>query len=474
MTTGAVGDVLDGRAGVSGLRDLVMDRATGRGPRRTIHHLLDDPDSLARCLLTRVKLKPGRKLSAGYEVLLRDRDGRLEPRSVAVTWVPAGAGSGDGRHTGTQRAVTREVRRRGLDRPFRELDVTSRDGTMRVLVSPIDEGFPQLPRLSDPHYLSHALSLEGHRDWSVTTVRYRPGQRHVLRYDSDRAGRGGVRAHLFAKLYPDDSGRAVATLVERVADRLEGSGAPFRAWRPLVYLPADRAVVSQAVPGAPLAHRLQRPGAALALLLCRAGEGLRALQAVNPDGLGDLVTRGIADEIAATARAGQHVAALDAPLGARYRQALERAGELADRLPDEPARLAHGDFKADHVWDSSDGLMLMDFDSAGLADPALDCGKLLADLRWAYGQSGRLGAEAAQASFLRGYLEHDPHVRLTRCRVAEAVWLVKLAARRVPVAELDWSHRVEQLLEQAESVLDATRDRFARLHVRERARAASA
>jgi hypothetical protein len=474
VTTGTVGDVLDGRAGVNGLRDLVMDRATGRGAQRTIHRLLEDPDSLTRCLLTRVKFKPGRKLSVHYEVLVRDRDGGLEPRSVAVTWVPADSGSPDGRRTATERAATREVRRRGLDRPFREVDLTSRDGTMRVLVSPVDERFPQLARLSDPRYLSHALSLEGHRDWSVTTVRYRPGQRHVLRYDEGGARRGGVPAHLFAKLYPDDSGRAAATLVEHVADRLEDAGATLSAWRPLAYLPADRVVLSRALPGTSLAHHLQRPGAALPLLLCRAGEGLRALQGVHPDGLGNLITRGITDEIAATIRAGEHVAALNAPLGARYREALERARDLADRLPGEPPCFAHGDLKADHVWDGPDGLVLMDLDSACLADPALDCGKLLADLRWAYGQSGRQGSEAAQAWFLRGYLELDPHVRLTRCRVFEAVWLVKLAARRVPVVDLDWSRRVQQLLQQAESVLDATEDRLARLHERERARAASA
>jgi hypothetical protein len=474
VTTGTVGDVLAGRAGVSGLRDLVMDRAAGRGPQRTIHGLLEDPDCLTRCLLTRVKFKPGRKLSAHYEVLVRDRDGGLEPRSVAVTWIPADAGSRDGRRTGTQRAATREVRRRGLDRPFREVDVTSRGGTMRVLVSPIDEDFPQLARLSDPRYLAHALSFEGHRNWSVTTVRYRPGQRHVLRYDAGGTGRGRPRARLYAKLYTDDAGRAAATLVGHVADRLEGAGAAFSAWRPLAYIPADLALVSRALPGTSLAHHLQRPGADLPLLLCRTGEGLRALQGVHPDGLGDLITRGISDEIAATVRAGEHVAALNAPLGARYREALERARELADRLPDEPPCFAHGDLKADHVWDGPDGLVLMDFDSACLADPALDCGKLLADLRWAYGQSRRSGAEAAQAWFLRGYLEHDPHVRLTRCRVFEAVWLVKLAARRVPVAELDWSRRVLQLLQQAESVLDATQGRLARLHERERARAASA
>jgi streptomycin 6-kinase len=466
MTDRGIGDLLAGGGDLDGFRDLVK----GPGPQGAICSLLDDPPSLADCRVTRVKLKPGRKLSAHYEVLVRDRDAGLVPRSVAVTWVPAEPEIPVEQARDARRAAE-EARHRGLVRPFRELEARSEDG-MRVLVSPLDERFPHLARLSDPRHLHDVLPLAGRRDWSVTTIRYRPGQRHVLRYDEDPGRPGKTPARLFAKLFRDGAGAAAAALVEDVANRLESSGAPLLAWRPLAYLPDNRVVVSRSLAGIPLSRHLQRSSPDLPLLLSRAGQGLRALQAVRTDGLGDLAGRGLAHEIAAAARAGEHVAALDTSLGARYRGVLERARELAERLPDEPPCFGHGDLKADHIWDGPQGLVAMDFDSACLADPALDCGKLLADIRWAYAQRGRPGAEAAQAWLLRGYLERDPHVHLTRCRVFEAVWLVKLAARRVSIVDPAWPDRVERLVAEGESVLDAARERLTRLRPLQPPRAA--
>src|SRR3989442_15662650 len=74
---------------------------------------------------------------------------------------------------------------------------------MHVKVSPLDAQFPQLVRLLDPRhvrdmlaaaYPASGVALDQPRPdgYAVTSIRYRPGNRHVLRYDPLHAANGGA------------------------------------------------------------------------------------------------------------------------------------------------------------------------------------------------------------------------------------------------------------------------------------------
>jgi aminoglycoside phosphotransferase (APT) family kinase protein len=102
----------------------------------------------------------------------------------------------------------------------------------------------------------------------------------------------------------------------------------------------------------------------------------------------------------------------------------------------------------------------MDLDSARLADPALDVGKLHADLRWQ--PIAGFSAASAQAEFLRGYAAEPATELLARARVWEAVWLVKIAARRVPIIDSLWQQRVEDLVERAGLLLESAQSQLDR------------
>src|SRR5439155_433482 len=104
-----------------------------------------------------------------------------------------------------------------------------------------------------------------------------------------------------------------------------------------------------------------------------------------------------AAEVEGVARASEHICALLPRTGAVITETLERARAVHDRLPREAPTFTHGDFKADHVWVSRDGLTLLDFGSCGIGDPARDVGKFLADLRWWSALSDRGSASARGA-----------------------------------------------------------------------------
>jgi aminoglycoside phosphotransferase (APT) family kinase protein len=416
--------------------------------RRELAALLEHPHMPGPCRLRRAKFKPGRKLTAYYDVELRDLEGAARPsRPIAVSWTAAAEN-----HRGSAQAIAAlqaEVARRGLCAPFHTLEAEHPGWGVRILVSPFDVRFPQLGRLSDPGYLPDLLHGAG-RVLSVMPVRYRPGQRHVLRYDL-RAPRGRETSHrVYAKLYEGDDGRASYEMAVRLADWVAASGDGLAAARPLAYLEDDRAVLYRRVAGRPLSELIRRERAGTASHLRRAGSLLRVLHAAPTRFAEALSGHDITAEARAIARAGEHIDALSPSIGARLHELLEHAQVVYAGLAQEAPTFTHGDFKADHLFATTGGLTLIDFDRCGLADPACDLGKVLADLRWWYG-AGDL--ELAQQAFLHGYGEDAAAPRLARARVYEAILLVKIAARRVRLFDVDWGGRTAVLVERAQELL---------------------
>jgi aminoglycoside phosphotransferase (APT) family kinase protein len=451
-------DVLSGDAGLAGVRWMLLDPTPRRILRRELAAMLEDPHLLASCRLRRAKFKPHRKLTAYYEAYLRDSNGRARgSRPVAVTWTP---GDGEPRSERTLPGGEAEALARGLATPFHTLEATLPGRGMRVLVSPLDVRFPHLARLSDPTFVAEIVSNGGDARCRVTPIRYRPGQRHVLRYDIDR--REASRETVFAKLYEDDRGERTFEVATRVADWLATSGAGTAAVRPLVYLADSPAVLYPALAGGPLSKRLARRDGG-AKRLRQAGALLRTLHRA-PLTLADRRDPyQLASEVSAVARASQHIRVLLPGAASRIATILDRAQELHDELPRELPTLAHGDFKLDHLWLAPDGLTLIDPDRCCVADPAFDIGKFLADLHWWHLMADRAGLPQAQRDFLDGYVAVASSPRFLRARAYEAVLLVKIAARRVALFDRRWRPLTEAFITAGERTLaELERERHAR------------
>src|SRR3989441_768763 len=462
MSTVNLADALSGRARLEGVQWMLRSGAARRALRRELSALLPAPGMLGPCQLTYARFGPGRKLTAYYDALVRvEGTGGYSARPVAVTW--GSDGDADRHHGTADLAESRaEAVRRGVAAPFRQLAAEVPAWGMQVRVSPLDGRFPQLARLSDPCYardvVAGAYAASGvapaqvaARRYTVRSIRYRPGKRHVLRYDpTDTVERGTV----FAKLYPSEKGERVFRVATQVAAWLAEYGAGVTSVRPLAYVGADAVILYPRVLGAPLSERLRRPGRGVARCLGRAGAALRALHHVPPAVAGPLT---LAD-FAARIRGGEGVIAHRAPPppagGAALGAILDRAQELHARLPQEPPTFTHRDFKCEHLLAAPGGLTLIDFDRCALADPAFDVGKFLADLRWWFTAYDQDGLAQAQERFMAGYAPGAAEARLLRARLYEAVELVQMTVLRARLFERHAACRIERLSDQAEAVMN--------------------
>ena len=435
-----IDEVLSGQLGVEPIRRLLLQPAD-LVPGALLRGCLPTAQPVHWHLL-RSKFKPGRKLSAWYELTAPSA---ARPWRVAVTWQ---AGPAAPPADTTLRSLDAQACGRGLAAPFTRLWAGSPDNQTHLLLAPLDPAFPHLVRFYDPAYVAGLLDrvLGGwgtSGGFEVRPVRYRPGQRHVLLYTAN-AETGPT---VFAKIYRDDTAARVRRLAGRLAEPV-ASGSRAQIARPLPASPDHYAGVSLQVAGRPLSQVLRDDPGSLPMAAV-AGAALRAIHDIDP-GLA-AAERGIADEVASAMRACAHISGLLPTLGSRLRRLLDGVGERVQGLPAEAPALTHGDAKCDNLLVDRDRLTVIDLDRCGYADPALDVGKLLADLRWWCAGSG-LDTAAVQAAFLTGYRGCNPAL-LARARAYEVLFQVKIAGRRLGVDDPAWVHRVTAALGSAESLM---------------------
>jgi len=450
--------VLTADAGLEEVQGLLCSPASHRVLREIVQSLLKDGYRMDAWKITRAKYKPGQPLRAFFDASFTNSSSRNEVRPIAVTWqapqdfVPM---------NGSLEQAEAEIHRRDLDGPFQRLWTDDLSRGIHIQIWPLDAEFPQMTQLSDPAYLKQALSNASHpvADWEVTPVRYRPGERHVLRM---RSPGGDIPDPLYAKLYrsPDGARRAFR-IANQVVDWLGEHAEGVSGIRPWRWRAEDAVVLYPHAPGVPLSSLLGEPGIQLAGQLQGVGRALRSLHQ-NPGSLAsELKTNTLEQEVRLVDRATQHVQAFLPKVGEEIRQSLQKILELSAELPGETPTFTHSDFKADHLLVnqpengpvSRNEITIIDFDTCAIADPALDVGKFIADLEWWFVQSGREGVEQVQASFLEGYAPLAPPERLLRARLYQALILIKITARRARLYDRDWARLVTQLVQRAGEIL---------------------
>jgi hypothetical protein len=413
---GLLKSALDGRDGPAAVRAIVTSPLE-----HGVAELLDAalPAARPRSLqLLRSKYKPTRKLTGYYTVA----DGEaLVRRHVAVTWTA--------------------------------------DGGVGLLVSPTDPAMPEIGRLADPPALGRLveeLSGPGRPAGSprVTTVRYRPGQRHVLeaRYPAGPA--------VYVKVDRDTSGARAVPVAHALRDVFLGEMPEAGIVQPVGFSPPDRAALWWEVPGRVLAA-LVRSGSGAASAVEQVGRAVRVIhESASTPGehpaLDAVGTRAVESEVAGTVRAGEHIAALLPEVGAIYADVVADVVTRLDRLPVDGPTFTHGDLKAENLLVDSGRLHVLDLDRACWTEPAMDLGKFVADLRW-WSRSPHAAA-GLETAFRAGYGEGDP-IRWARAGLLATLFEVKFAARRCVVHDPHWSSRVRAQVARAAPPAVATRSR---------------
>ena len=317
-------------------------------------------------------------------------------------------------------------------------------------------------------------------------VRYKPGDRCVLRYRLRFGGPGTDAATrtctLVAKLYRE---RSEAEAADDLLVRLRTDAAVAWTARPLGVVPGlplalteDLGSSRDRVP-ARSGLRIVHPGSDDAVDVVR--RAARALAELHTGGLdtGSLSRRTGVDEAGKAAKRARLLEQYVPDLAPVVRDVAEALCATLDGLPTDVLRPAHGSYKSSQLMVRDGDVFLVDFDQFCLADPALDVGYFLAYLRPAglwYRRAGRRAwFEAAAEAFLSTYLDRIAERGESaatgagiaqRASVYEAALLLKIAARRVNRLHSPRPGEVAAVLDEVAGLL-ASADR-AKTSVRDR------
>ena len=456
-------EVLSGDAGLAGIQSVLNGPSSRRLLRREAQDMLRSGYRAGPFHLTRAKFKPGRKLLAYFTFPVLDASGQASHFvHLAAAWQKNANGANQADAWGK---LQEEANQSGLMPVQRTLWRDIPNQGLKLEVWPFDPEFPRLVRLGDPFYVAEMLASLGIADDLkqvpvVTPIRYRPGERHVLRYELSSPGRLPHSGQtLYAKLYsnPENAARAFG-VANRVVDWLAANDQEFQGNRPTAMSDEDGVIFYSHAPGTPLSHQLNRSRRWLAARLQSIGRALSILHN-GPEGLqADLKQNNFVNEAKVVRRASEHIQILLPETHDKILEILDKAQERYSSLPQEKPTFTHADFKADHLLSTPQGLTLIDFDTCTLTDPALDVGKFLADLDWWFTIRRIPGVEKAQAELLKGYRgaeESEPFMdeRLARAKLFHVLILVKIVARRVPLYRKDWARTTNQLIGRAAEVL---------------------
>ena len=455
-------DLLSGKAGLAGIHRLLNGQSSRRRLRRDVQSMLRPGYRLGPLQLTRAKFKPGRKLSAYFTFPTVDAAGQPGHLvHIAAAWQNQLDGTKDAEALNRLQAEAHEA---GLMPVQRELWRENLESGLRLQVWPFDPKFPQVVRLGTPSYVAGLFASLGiaqdlRQLPEITPIRYRPGERHVLRYDVSVLGQA---QRLYAKLYsdPQDAVRAFG-VAHRVVDWLAANDHGLQGNRPEAMSQEDGVIFYPHASGIPLSGQLNRSRRWLAEQLRTIGRALATLHS-GPETLqAGLKQNTFADEARVVKRASEHIQVLLPETYNRILAIVDEAADVYSSLPQEKPTFTHSDFKSDHLLTTPHGLTLIDFDTCTLTDPALDLGKFLADLEWWFTRKGISGVEEAQAELLKGYAgEGEPdqplRERLARAKLFHVLILVKIVARRVPIYRDEWSAMTARLIERAAQVLHQT------------------
>ena len=459
-------DVLSGKAGLAGVQWALNGQSSRRMLKREAESMLQPGYRAGSFHLTRAKFKPDRKLNVYFTFpVLNTLNHANHPVHLAVTWQKNLDGNN---HIEGWHQLQEEANQSGLMPVQRELWRHNLDKGIEFQMWPFDPEFPQLVRLGNPSYVAEMFASLGiAHDLKqlpiITPIRYRPKERHVLRYEIDSPETvPGQGQRLYAKLYSNaqDAARAFG-VANRVVDWLDANDQGLQGNRPEAMSQEDGVIFYSHAPGIPLSHQLHRSHRWLAAQLQTIGKGLAILHN-GPETLqSELKQNDFTREAKVVKRASEHIQILLPETYNKIVEIVDRAQEKYSALPQEKPTFTHADFKSDHLLTTPQGLTLIDFDTCTLTDPALDIGKFLADLEWWFRLKGISGVEDAQAEVLKGYSgegapDQTLHERLARARLFHVLILVKIVARRVPIYRKEWGTMTARLIERAAHVLHKT------------------
>ena len=339
-------------------------------------------------------------------------------------------------------------RRPGVPGYFGPGRIVFEDRALVVWSFPNDPHLKAVRRLADGHARGRLLAkmLPDRPDLrgAATTLeplRYKPERRFVGRLDTANGPQAILKVH-------------AAPRYERAANGASslGSRGSLRVPRMLGRADAHCIIALEWLSGRPLGAVLGDGGAS-GDAVAQVGGALSELHAQRSARITAVEPHAAAAGLLALAR---DIAFLCPELA---RHAHELAGRLVVRLRDHSAQLRaiHGDFNADQVLLTNDGVAIFDLDRAALGDPAADLGTFAAHLeREALrGHLPRGQTHVLREALLDGYGRATRRPVPPRVNLYTAIGLFRLIPEPFRGLESDWPEHMAALLTQAEAAAAA-------------------
>jgi ABC-type multidrug transport system fused ATPase/permease subunit len=434
----------------------LAEALTGSAMAPRLQHMLADDWELLTCSPGKALVEPGEGATLQYRLELRRRGGGETVGHLVAGRLFPTAEAAEGWRSQLD-PLAESLGGRGDLGAFTRLTLLVAELRLVLHAFPLDPELPGLVRATDPAALVETLgpllasSVPGlHlQDCHAEVVRYRRGS-CVLRYELAwqlEPSRRSLKQVVYGKVYGDGRGRLVGPAVTALRQRLDGASPslPFLVPRFQGYLPDLHMALLEAVPGSPLLPAMIRaqpdvagapafpgptPEAAVAACARVAAVLHRSSIPVGPP-------RTLAEEVDEVRGAIEALAPMAPALAVSLHRHLGAVGDLVHEAPG-PLAVAHGDFDPSQVLFDGPTTSLVDFDTACLAEPALDLGqftgRLAVALRRAPAAAGVTtdGGLDLESVFLREYLRlngHDPDVLPSRVGAYRTVALARLAVR---------------------------------------------
>lgn len=420
-----------------------------------------DPSLLVRdCRIANTRRRDGSRGTVEYELSLEHpASGRTwEQRVAGVTF----GGDRTRRVWASLRQTPAPVARNG-DAPILPAFAYVPELDLLLQVFPHDHRLPALAELMaapPPDLVPTLLAEFGDgawqpARWTAESVQYRVDMRAILRLSLQARNRDGATAEraFYAKIYRGaDECRRAFEIQRAVSARAAVAAGALVAARPVAHLNERRTLITQALPGTSLSKIIRRGDAAVPAVraAARAIAEFHQLDIATPP-------RPIEEEIVRLREAEAFLAAERPELTGDVSLLVEA---IVAGLDDAPMGPIHGDLKPDHILIDGGRVALMDFDLAAAADPVADVAHLIAFLGKPQerARNRREGPVDAASIFVEEYFAHTPPSWRQRLRIHHALTAVHKAVGLSRRRGADGQDRLEDVLHEAQALLDGSAD----------------
>lgn len=388
------------------------------------------------------KIKPNRDINAALQLVMRPRGGGTpDSRRVSCTVFPSTRKGYRKFCQESQNGVEDSIARRCGTDGFERLMAFVPDPAMIVRVFPMDPVLTGLVPATDVTYMTDLLGRHLRERWpgagqprglTYKVLHYKPGRSCALHYDlaTEQGADGEPQAfEFYGKVYRDDRGDHCYELLRAAWEASCASGVRWHAARPVVHLPEWRLVLQEAVAGRQFRHLLgdlahDNAGDAE---LCQVEQHLKMIAAAIRSLQTSAMRLGPACDFARL-MAGQeknlaYLGRWHPDLAAEIAEIRRELVRLERETAPGPLMCAHCDFAHGNVLIGDDGVGIIDFDRAGLAEPAYDVAYFLTHL-WSFGirHPSRQAHIARLCEFFRNaYLDLAPDVSPARLALYEVL-----------------------------------------------------